>query len=165
MTRRKTIPTNAQRLNNKARFLAAYSITGSISAAAAAAQVPRSHHYAWLEANPSYREKFEAANRLAAELVDAEVMRRALFGLEEPVIHEGRLCFRRDKDDKLILDENGNPIPLTVNKRSDTILIFAAKATNPKKYREHFNHTVDGAINVMNLAQEIIDGAKAAEES
>lgn len=102
-------------INKRDAFLEAFSKIGVISKAAQAAGCDRHSHYFWLETDEDYAERFNQALELFKESVDFEIFRRAVVGIDEPVIYQGQ----RSKD------ANGNPV--TVKRLSDTLLIVKAK--------------------------------------
>jgi hypothetical protein len=81
--------------------------------------------------------------------MEAEMIRRAKEGVHKPVIHQGQLQYLTEPvldeegqvlyDDKgrmlqrLVHDDEGKPVPLTLNERSDALLMFGLKG-----YRKHF---------------------------
>ncbi len=101
-------------------FLAAYREMGVIKRACKVAGVGRRTHYAWMDANPQYREAFEAAKEDAADILEAEVYRRAVEGVEKPVGWY-----------------KGKPGGY-VREYSDVLLMFQLKALRPEKYRERY---------------------------
>ena len=72
------------------------------------------------------------AERLAGDLIEAELVRRAVEGVDEPVFQQGRLVG-------------------FVRKYSDRLLELAAKGTLPEKYRERFEHTGAGGAPLFAL--------------
>ena len=103
----------------KRAFLAVYPGCGTIKAAAEAVKIDRRRHYEWLAADPEYVTAFEQAKEDAADTLEAEAIRRAVHGVEEPVgWHRGVA---------------GG----TVTRYSDTLLIFLLKGLRPEKYREN----------------------------
>jgi hypothetical protein len=71
-----------------------------------------------------------------------------VVGFEEPVVHQGRLQFvyeRYEEEDangvkaekwRMVLDENGQPIPLTTRKHSDALLAMYLKGRRKKVYAD-----------------------------
>jgi hypothetical protein len=137
------------------KFLAAYSKCGIIGEAAKAAKMSRTMHYAWLK-DPDYREQFEHAHEAAADLLEAEVINRAMYGQEEAIIYQGELQYA--------LDENGNRTntPLTIRKKSDVLLIFAMKGVRPEKYRDSYKADINVKADVS--ASHSLDLAKLTNE-
>jgi len=93
---------------------------------------------------------------------EAEVHRRAFEGVNEPLTHQGQLTYERDfaavdlvTGDPLPphlcpfkRDANGNLIPVTLNKRSDTLAMFMLKAYRPDTYRERQDINLTGNVDV-----------------
>jgi hypothetical protein len=110
----------------KRAFLAAVARTGNVTISAEIADVARSAHYQWLEADPVYVEAFEDAMEQAAQRLEAEARRRAEEGVEEPVFYKGKKCG-------------------VIRKYSDTLLIFLMKGAMPDKYKERTSTELTGA--------------------
>ena len=115
----------------KKAFLAAFRQTGNVRLACEAAQVGRSTHYRWLEADAAYEEAFELAKEDAADILEAEATRRAVEGVKKPTgWYKGKA--------------GGY-----VREFSDTLLIFLLKGLRPKVYRERVE--VRGLLGKLNL--------------
>lgn len=96
-------------------FLAAFVVTGTISAACRAAEVGRTSFYRWLQEDTEFVTAWEEAQLAAAESLEAEAIRRARDGVEEVV-------FFRDRE-------------IGVRRKySDTLMIFLLKGFMPEKY-------------------------------
>jgi hypothetical protein len=102
---------------NQRAFLAAYAETGVLKNAAKAAGVTRVNHCRWMKEDPAYAEKFEQLFEQVCERFEAEAIRRAVDGYQDPVYQAGKLVGYRLK-------------------YSDTLLMFMLKAMRPEKYRE-----------------------------
>lgn len=120
---------DGKRQHKKVAFLAAYSECGNITQAAEIADTARSNHYVWLNDDPDYPAAFAEADKQAIDKLEQEARRRAVHGVEEPVFHKGEICG-------------------TVQKYSDTLLIFLMKGANPVKYRENTHVEHSGNINM-----------------
>lgn len=133
-------------------FLKAYVEAGGIVASAARlARVHRSDHYLWLKQEAAYAAAFADAHEEACELHEAEVYRRGVVGIQEPVVYQGELTWLpKFEKGKLVTDQMGRPVrtnvPLTIRKYSDNLLMFRTKALMPDKYREQVN--VSGSLTV-----------------
>jgi hypothetical protein len=128
----------------KKAFLAAFADTGNITASAKLAGIARATHYDWMGSDEKYAKAFAAATEEAADLLELEARRRAVDGVDEPVIHQGQLMgtWVNDKGERVTETTPGaKHIPLTIKKYSDTMLIFLIKGARPQKYRERFEHT------------------------
>lgn len=102
----------------KVAFLAAYAKTGIISAAAKAADIERHTPRVWMKSDPEFRRAFKQARNHAADMLEAEALRRATRGVEKGVWHAGKRVG-------------------VEMEYSDTLLIFLLKAARPKKFREN----------------------------
>jgi len=68
-----------------ALLLETYAANGNLTESCRIAGVSRSAHYDRMANDPTYVERFEAANDAATDLLIAEARRRAVTGVEEPV--------------------------------------------------------------------------------
>jgi len=123
-------------------FLAAFALCGNISTAAKAAKICRTDHYDWL-ADPSYAATFESAQQEACEHLEAEARRRAVEGIQKPVIYQGELSCKRDSLGRR------TRYPLTIREYSDTLLIFLMKGAMPQKYRDNAKIELSGEVNLV----------------
>lgn len=128
-------------------FLVAYRQTGSVTRAAELVDVSRSLHYEWLK-NDAYAQAFNDAQREVAQMLEDEVMRRAVQGIEEPVIYQGELCYQQTYNPKTKETRRSNK-PLTVTKYSNSLLTFLTKAFNPSKYRDRQQVEVTGSLELI----------------
>ena len=99
-------------------FICAYTRTGRIGAAAAAAKVHRKSHYLWLRESAAYRAAFEATSEIIASLIEDAAVERAVTGVKRPVLYQGK-----------IVKVNGEP--LYQIEYSDQLLITILKKFNP----------------------------------
>lgn len=111
----------------------AYEHYGTISQAASRAGISRQTVYDW-QKDKEFAAEFEEAERAYCEWLEAEIRRRAVDGVEKPVIYQGKLC---------TVKVGRKTVPLTINEKSDTLLIFHAKAKMPDKYRDNVHHEHD----------------------
>jgi transposase-like protein len=136
------VSTKAERdsgARRKRLFLDVYARTGNISAAARESGICRRTHYNWLTDDEEYQAAFEETHEAAIDLLEMEARRRAVEGIDEPVIYQGELmgAWVDEKGNTVAKDSPGaRIIPLTVKRYSDTLLIFLLKAAKPDKYRE-----------------------------
>jgi hypothetical protein len=127
----------------RAAFLAAYALAGNVSEAARRAKVSRANHYEWLQ-DSDYERAFALAHAEACELLESEARRRAIAGIAEPVVYQGKLTYEPllNKDGSLKRNGEGealySKVPLCIRKYSDVLLIFLMKAAMPHKYRDNF---------------------------
>lgn len=106
----------------KQLFHQTYAATGSLSAAARAANVSQAEARVLRQSAPDQAFTSQtSASRAAASLraavatLESEAVRRALEGVNVPVFHQGREC--------------GSTV-----KHSDTLLMFLLKTLNPARY-------------------------------
>jgi hypothetical protein len=132
--------------HKKQAFLAAYSQCGNITRAAEMAEIDRGTHYVWLKDDPEYPALFEAATQEAGDRLEQEARRRAVEGVAEPVFYQGEICG-------------------TVQRYSDTLLIFLLKGAKPEKYADRaINENInkgDSTLTVVFAQPEKQGGANA----
>lgn len=109
----------------KRAFLRGYAKYASIERAAHQTGISKSNHYYWLGKDPQYKHDYELAKEVAADVLEDEVVRRAVEGVEEPTgWYKG--------------EPGGH-----VKRYSDTLLIFMLKGMRPEKYRERYEAKVE----------------------
>ena len=111
-------------------FLLAYEQCGVISVAARKVGVHRSCHYEWLKTDEGYAVAWKEADDEAVERMEAELLRRAVLGIEEEVRYQGQVVGK-------------------VRKFSDILLIFLLKAKRPAVYRDNFVALPSGEVSVL----------------
>lgn len=127
-----TTPKKGKRITTKSvgDFLACLAQYGNVSRAAQEAGVDRCRMYVLRGQDAKLAEAWDEALSLGVEALEDEAKRRAYEGWDEPVWHQGKQCG-------------------TVQKFSDTLLIFLLKGHKPEKYRENqrIDHTSsDGSM-------------------
>ena len=126
----------------KAAFVAALREYPVLRHACEAAGVARNTATKARNADPEFDAACEEAMQEGIDKAEREAYRRGVHGWHEPVIHQGEMkyqhVFEAGEDGKVIpkvaLDENGQPIPLTVNKFSDPLLQFVLKGRRRETY-------------------------------
>lgn len=100
------------------------------------------------KADPTFDEAVETAMEAGVDRAEQEAFRRAVVGFEEPVVHQGVMALRyqHDEQGRLVLDENGKPlpvidergqpVPLTIRKHSDTLLSLVLKGRRKRVYAD-----------------------------
>ena len=81
--------------------------------------------------------------RMVCLPLEAELFNRVYQGTDEPVIYQGELCYQKDKAGRK------TDKPLTIKRKSDTLLIFALKGKKPEVYRDTLNSNVNVTANVQ----------------
>lgn len=124
-------------------FLAALRARPVVQHACDVVGIERCTAYRARKADTAFAEAWDEAMEAGIDGAEAEAIRRGKDGWEEPVIDRGKLVYRQERylvdvmvDDevvqqerwRLVLDENGQPVPLTVRKHSDAMLGLVLKA-------------------------------------
>ena len=150
----------------KPAFLAALRELPVISHACKAVGIERSTAWRARQNDETFAEAWDDALEEGIDRAEQEAFRRAVVGFEEPVIDKGRLAYRYERYEdeegqehyRLVLDEHGQPIPLTVRKHSDALLALYLKGRRKKVYAERTEVTgADGGP-----VQQVDETAKAA---
>jgi hypothetical protein len=150
----------------KPAFLAALRELPVIAHACKAVDIERSTAYRAREADEGFAKAWDEAQEDGIDRAEQEAFRRGVVGFEEPVIDKGRLAYRYERyldDDgaehyRLMLDNHGQPIPLTVRKHSDALLGLVLKGRRKKIYADRTELTGPEGGPV----QQIDETAKAA---
>ena len=106
----------------KPAFLTALAETGIVSAAADRAGIDRGAAYAARARSAKFAKDWDNALQRAADALEAEALRRAAMGVEEPVYYQGKIVG-------------------TVTKYSDVLMMFLLKGMRPEKFRENHHHS------------------------
>jgi len=85
--------------------------------------------------DPEFDQACKDAMEYAIDKIEAEGIRRAVEGAEEPVVHQGRLMYRTERyvdsegkeQWREVIGQDGQPIPLTIRKQSDALLALMLK--------------------------------------
>jgi AcrR family transcriptional regulator len=144
--------TNTTTKKRQQKALDALRSGSSVTEAAAAAGVHRLTLYRWQKDDGGFRAAVRDAVEEGTDLIEDETTRRAVHGLDEPVVYQGQMTF-------VGVDKDGNPcdplsplavknVPLTIRRPSDTLAIFLLKARRPKKYRENPKLAYAGRLRV-----------------
>jgi hypothetical protein len=138
------------------RFLKALAETGNITAAVALAGTSRTRVYELRKVDENFRAGWDEAENTASDKLEAEAWRRAVDGVQEPLVSGG----------KIVRDDDGNPI--AIRRYSDAMLTLLLKARRPEKFRERSSVEMSGPggkpIEVADARQRIsTELAKIAE--
>jgi hypothetical protein len=123
----------------RGRFLTALAACGNVSHAARAARVGRDTAYQHRRQDAEFAAAWADAIEEANDNLEAEARRRAVDGVDEPVVYQGELMgswVGPDGKPATKETEGARFIPLTVKKFSDVLLIFLLKGNRPDKFRE-----------------------------
>jgi hypothetical protein len=113
----------------RARFLAELAGHANVTRAAEAAGFDRQTAYVLRAKLPEFAGAWDDALEQAADVLEREAQRRAVAGVPEPLVSMG----------KLVRGEDGTP--LTVQRYSDSLLMFLLKGARPGKYRDNLHVT------------------------
>lgn len=108
----------------------------SIRAACEAAGIGRRTAYELRESDSEFAAQWQDAIEDGSDLIEDEALRRAVDGVQEPVVSQGRIA------------KNDDGTLLYVRKYSDTLMTQILKARRPEKYRERFEATHAGSVNI-----------------
>lgn len=129
-------------------FLQALRTVPVVTHAATAAGIERSTAWRARQENEQFAQDWDDAMEAGIDRAEQEAFRRAVVGFEEPVVHQGRLQFlyeRYEEEDvngvktekwRMVLDDKGQPIPLTTRKHSDALLAMYLKGRRKKVYAD-----------------------------
>jgi hypothetical protein len=106
------------------RFLKALAETGIVSAAVEIAGTSRTRVYELRKRNPDFATAWEEAEERAADALEAEAWRRAVDGVQEPLVSGG----------KVVRDDDGQPI--AIRRYSDALMIALLKARRPERFKD-----------------------------
>jgi|SRR5690349_19131247 len=98
-------------------FLAGLIVGKGLKRAAELAGLSRWCHYQWMREDALYRERFKLARRILIDDAEGEAYRRAVHGIDQPIVHRGKVTG-------------------AAKSRSDQLLMFVLKAMRPEIYRE-----------------------------
>jgi hypothetical protein len=150
----------------KPLFLEALRNVPVIRHACEVAGINRSTAWRGRQDDEGFAQAWDEALEEGIDRAEQEAFRRAVVGFDEPVLHQGRLqyVYERyiDNDGKeqyrQVLDANGQPVPLTVKKHSDSLLALYLKGRRKKVYADRTELTgADGGP-----VQQVDETAKAA---
>jgi hypothetical protein len=115
-----------------------------IKHACEAAGIDRTTAWRTREADEAFAKAEQEAMEEGIDRAEQEAFRRAVVGFEEPVIDKGRLAYRYERfvDEeggehyRILLDQHGQPVPLTTRKHSDALLSLFLKGRRKKVYAD-----------------------------
>ena len=125
------------------RFLKALGETGIVSAAVEIAGTSRTRVYELRKKDARFAAGWEEAEERAADALEAEAWRRAVVGVQEPLVSGG----------KVVRDDDGQP--LAIRRYSDTLMIALLKARRPERFK-------DRAVVEHDITDSLADRLEAA---
>jgi hypothetical protein len=129
----------------KAAFVSALKAHGVITIAADAVGIPRATINNWRTKDPEFAEACEDAYQQAVDVAEMELRRRGVEGWEEPILYRGEPIWQRDPvTGELVLDNDFNPMPFTIPRKSDRLLEVYTRSHRPI-YKEKTEVALTGA--------------------
>jgi hypothetical protein len=116
-------------------FLDAIASGSTMSEAARAAGIGSAVAYKRKATDADFAEAFRLALEDSTDVLETEARRRAIEGVHEPVMYQGRqayaMCRVVDDDGnesmQSVLDDDGQPVPLVIRRPSDSLLAMLLK--------------------------------------
>lgn len=106
-------------IEKRERFLEALKLgKGNVSKALEAAAMSRTAAYDWRNEDEDFRNAWDEVVEASTDDYEDEAWRRAFDGVEEPVFYQGKNVG-------------------TINRKSDTLLMFMLKSRRPEKFRDN----------------------------
>lgn len=129
--------------HKKCAFLRAFAQRGIVLDGVTAASVSRKTVAYWRESDEWFEELYKAALEEAGDRVEAEAMRRAVDGVDVPVIYQGMPTMTEDA-------VSGEKRVLTTKQYSDSLLALILKGRK-QEYRENVKqtHSFEGQTGVL----------------
>lgn len=124
-------------------FLEKLTQTANVTASAQASGFDRRTAYDMRSVDPDFAAAWDDALEQSIDTLEAEARRRAMDGVQEPVVSMGRIVE--------VIDDAGNKAPLYVRKYSDTLMITLLKA-----HRGHRFNPTPAQANVATLPPELM---------
>lgn len=143
-------------LERRRLFLRAFAHRGIVLEGCRAAGVSRDAVYHWRETSEWFSTLYDIAVEEAADRIEAEAIRRAVDGYDEPVIYRGMPT-------TVVDPETGEQRQLTVRKYSDALMALVLKGARPEKYRENHKVEVEGGAGGVLIVPGVIDPKAWAE--
>jgi hypothetical protein len=127
------------------RFLEALAETGIVSVAVEIAGTSRTRVYELRKRDAAFAKAWEWAEETAADALEAEAWRRAVNGVQEPLVSAG----------KVVRDDDGQP--LAIRRYSDALMLALLKARRPERFK-------DRAVVEHDVSDNLADRLEAARQ-
>lgn len=119
------MPTPRLSRDRQQRFLAALADAGDVSAAATTAGVSKVRVDEIRKLDAEFSAEWETAQRIWADKLEQEARRRAVEGVREPLVSDG----------KIVRDDDGQPI--VIRRYSDELLLAFLRSHRPEKFVDY----------------------------
>lgn len=128
----------------KKLFVDVYRTHGVLGRAALTVGISKRLVDKWRKEDPQFAQDIIDAYEDAVDEAEVELRKRAIHGAEEPLVYKGQPIYKRNPETgELERDANGNPIMLTVPRRSDRLLEIYTRTHRPE-YKEKSEVAVTG---------------------
>src|SRR3954471_24113427 len=122
----------------RARFLAQIAAGASVTEATRTAGIARQYVYRVIKHDTEFGAAYEDALAIGTDRLETEARRRAVDGVERPVLHMGKPVFVYvDRKGKVLppsRQRNGRLVPLVKKEYSDGLLIRLLAARLPARF-------------------------------
>lgn len=122
-------------------FLTVLADGGSVTMACKAAAIGRSTAYEWKAEDEAFAALWDEALEAGIDLLEDEARRRAVEGVEKPVVTMGKIA------------RNDDGSVLKIREYSDSLLALMLKAKRPEQYRERVDvnakHSGGVTVNIV----------------
>jgi hypothetical protein len=116
----------------RAVFLREYGERGRVDLACQAVGLSRSGAYRLRGKSADFARDWKEAKAVAVSVLEDEARRRAVDGVDEPLVSNGRL----------VTDEHGKPV--TVRRYSDKLMVLLLKGAKPGIYHDNAAGALNG---------------------
>lgn len=135
----------SERKTKQDKFLEAYANGSSIRKSCEIAGIGRTTVYEWQKQDAAFAERFKHAQEDGNDLIEDELVRRAVHGYEVPMVSMGKPVFHADGT------------LLTETRYSDPLMTLLVKARMPEKYRERQQVEHSGSIDTTGAKELLLD--------
>ena len=153
----------------KLAFIEDYALHGVIARSCRVVGISRSRYRKWIDEDEVFDLLHKDARDDAIDEGEYELRRRAIEGHNEPIFYQGNPVWKRDPaTGEVLLDEDFEPVQLTVRKVSDKLLELYLKANRKAKWgdSQRHEHTGEGGgpIKATITFVDAVDGRPADQE-
>lgn len=124
------------RADKQTYYLLALESLGTIRESTTFTGISRQQHFRWLDGDADYSLRYDRAREAFSEVLESELYRRALVGVQEDVYHQGIVVGQKTK-------------------YSDNLLLTALKANLSDKYSEKTKTTIESTSTTFNINAEV----------
>jgi hypothetical protein len=133
----------SSRDSHQARFLAAYSVCGTITQAAKWAKLHREIHHGWMKDDAAYPQRFADADALFTRRVEDRLHEVGVHGVTRPVLYKGKQ-----------VHVGGNPLFET---EVDAQVLLRVASARMDKYKVRVEQTNFEKLSLDDMTPEMMD--------